>query len=364
MRRGRTLGLHFGMTGRLVVDDDRADRAARVRQRTRRPGLGPAGHEVRGRRDVSASTTRDAGPGSTSIRRAPARSRLPRRSRRHLAAAFARRRVAVKTVLLDQAVVAGLRQHVRRRGAVAGRHLSARTGAGICRRRRSSGSSAVDATAPARDARPRWEPPRHDRSRRSSGGPAVSTRRCPAATRPRSVAVPRCGALSTRACRRPTDVAAFRGVSWQTGPRGDGEPFLNRARTDAGGVGRTVGDPEGTRTVTSIIALLVALGLALVMLAVWLHRDHPARPRAARAARGDGRTASGVEPTRWAAPSARRVRPGVRCRSAQRRATAIDEAFDAGPRRRDSTTSARDADLGRRRSTERRPIVRLATRPT
>jgi hypothetical protein len=34
----------------------------------------------------------------------------------------------------------------------------------------------------------------------------------------------------------------------------------------------TVGDPEGTRTITSLIALLVALGLGLVMLAVWLHR--------------------------------------------------------------------------------------------
>lgn len=34
----------------------------------------------------------------------------------------------------------------------------------------------------------------------------------------------------------------------------------------------TIGDPDGTRTVTSIIALLVALGLGLAMLAVWLFR--------------------------------------------------------------------------------------------
>lgn len=33
-----------------------------------------------------------------------------------------------------------------------------------------------------------------------------------------------------------------------------------------------IGDPDGTRTVTSIIALLVAFGLALAMVAVWLHR--------------------------------------------------------------------------------------------
>ena len=34
----------------------------------------------------------------------------------------------------------------------------------------------------------------------------------------------------------------------------------------------TIGDPEGTRTVTSLIALLVALGLGLVMVAIWLFR--------------------------------------------------------------------------------------------
>jgi hypothetical protein len=38
------------------------------------------------------------------------------------------------------------------------------------------------------------------------------------------------------------------------------------------GLVAAVGDPEGTRTVTSIIALLVALGVGLVMLAVWLFR--------------------------------------------------------------------------------------------
>jgi hypothetical protein len=45
-----------------------------------------------------------------------------------------------------------------------------------------------------------------------------------------------------------------------------------RAASVAFVVSGAVGDPEGTRTVSSIIALLVALGLALVMLAVWLHR--------------------------------------------------------------------------------------------
>ncbi|MDJ0769721.1 MAG: hypothetical protein QNJ12_13045 [Ilumatobacter sp.] len=35
----------------------------------------------------------------------------------------------------------------------------------------------------------------------------------------------------------------------------------------------SVGDPEGTRAITSIIALLVALGLTLIMVAVWLYRS-------------------------------------------------------------------------------------------
>ena len=34
----------------------------------------------------------------------------------------------------------------------------------------------------------------------------------------------------------------------------------------------TVGDPQGTRTMTSIVALLAMLGLALVMVAVWLFK--------------------------------------------------------------------------------------------
>jgi hypothetical protein len=39
------------------------------------------------------------------------------------------------------------------------------------------------------------------------------------------------------------------------------------------GVLASVGDPEGTRTLTALIVLLVALGAALVMVAVWLWRS-------------------------------------------------------------------------------------------
>jgi len=45
------------------------------------------------------------------------------------------------------------------------------------------------------------------------------------------------------------------------------------ATAGAAGTVGTVGDPEGTRTISSIIALLVAMGLALAMLAVWLYRS-------------------------------------------------------------------------------------------
>ena len=34
----------------------------------------------------------------------------------------------------------------------------------------------------------------------------------------------------------------------------------------------SIGDPDGTRTVISIVALLVAIGVALVLLAVWVYR--------------------------------------------------------------------------------------------
>jgi len=37
-------------------------------------------------------------------------------------------------------------------------------------------------------------------------------------------------------------------------------------------VASSVGDPEGTRTITSIVVLLAVLGIALVMIAFWLFR--------------------------------------------------------------------------------------------
>jgi hypothetical protein len=45
-----------------------------------------------------------------------------------------------------------------------------------------------------------------------------------------------------------------------------------KAASGSGALLASVGDPEGTRTITSIVALLVVLGIGLVMLSVWLFK--------------------------------------------------------------------------------------------
>lgn len=93
-----------------------------------------------------------------------------------------------------------------------------------------------------------------------------------------------------------------------------------------------IGDPDGTRTVTSIIALLVALGLGLVMVAVWLYRTTRPDPdllaplevmgeRKWRRADpvGQRRTLDEVRPDK-----ARPLEPSVA-------PPALDAAFEAGP---------------------------------
>jgi hypothetical protein len=47
---------------------------------------------------------------------------------------------------------------------------------------------------------------------------------------------------------------------------------ISLSGTSTSAVVASVGDPEGTRTITSIVALLVVLGVGLVMLAIWLFR--------------------------------------------------------------------------------------------
>lgn len=94
----------------------------------------------------------------------------------------------------------------------------------------------------------------------------------------------------------------------------------------------TIGDPDGTRTVTSIIALLVAIGLALLMVAVWLWRTTRPDPDllAPLEMMGEGRW-------RRSDPVAQRRRlDAARPAGAKPLTPAVepprfDESFDAGP---------------------------------
>lgn len=94
----------------------------------------------------------------------------------------------------------------------------------------------------------------------------------------------------------------------------------------------TIGDPDGTRTVTSIIALLVALGLGLIMVAVWLHRRTRPDPELLAPLELMGER-------RWrrADPVAQRRRldqtrpPDAEPLTPSAAPPQVDEAFDAGP---------------------------------
>jgi hypothetical protein len=52
----------------------------------------------------------------------------------------------------------------------------------------------------------------------------------------------------------------------------DNTPPLTGPAASVSLVASAVGDPDGTRTVTSVVALLIVLGIGLVMLAVWLFK--------------------------------------------------------------------------------------------
>lgn len=114
--------------------------------------------------------------------------------------------------------------------------------------------------------------------------------------------------------------------SWQTGPG------VATTTTIPSMLLATIGDPDGARTVTSIIALLVALGLGLAMLAVWLRRTTRPDPELLAPLEKMGER-------RWrrADPVAqRRALDEIRPRGAvpltpSAAPPQVDEAFDAGP---------------------------------
>ncbi len=94
----------------------------------------------------------------------------------------------------------------------------------------------------------------------------------------------------------------------------------------------TVGDPQGTRTMTSIVALLAMLGLALVMVAVWLFkttRPDPAllAPLEAMSERKWRR----ADPV-WQRRRLDHLRPvGAQPLAPSAAPPDVDEAFDLGP---------------------------------
>lgn len=94
----------------------------------------------------------------------------------------------------------------------------------------------------------------------------------------------------------------------------------------------SIGDPDGTRTVTSIVGLLVALGLALTMVAVWVFRTTRPDPELLAPLE-----VMGARKWRRADPVAqRRTLDAVRPEDADpltpsAAPPALDEAFDAGP---------------------------------
>ena len=108
----------------------RPDAAARARRPRPRPHLRIRFtlHRRRARSCASSTSARSAGwrcrrAGPTCPRRSRT-SRWTRSTRHSIAAAFVaalrRRRTGVKRALLDQTLISGRRQHLRRRGAVAG----------------------------------------------------------------------------------------------------------------------------------------------------------------------------------------------------------------------------------------------------
>jgi hypothetical protein len=93
-----------------------------------------------------------------------------------------------------------------------------------------------------------------------------------------------------------------------------------------------IGDPEGTRTVLAIVALLVVMGLGLIMLAVWLRRSTRPDPEFLAPLELMGERSWRRGDPVWQRRRLDQVRPAdaepIRRAAEPPR---VDEAFDAGP---------------------------------
>lgn len=99
-----------------------------------------------------------------------------------------------------------------------------------------------------------------------------------------------------------------------------------------GSIGVSVGDPDGTRTVTAIVALLLVLGLGLIMLTVWLFRMTRPDPEVLAPLETMGeRKWRRADPV-WQRRRLDAVRPaGAEPLEPSAAPPDLDEAFDLGP---------------------------------
>lgn len=94
----------------------------------------------------------------------------------------------------------------------------------------------------------------------------------------------------------------------------------------------TIGDPDGTRTITSIVALLVAIGLALLLLAVWVFRRTRPDPELLAPLEAMGERGWRRGDPVWQRRRLDELRPhGARPLAPSVAPPELDVSFDAGP---------------------------------
>ena len=332
LRPRLVLGLHFGMTGRLIVDGDaaierleygaRRDDPAWDRFTLRFAGRRGGGLRVNDpRRWATFTLDPDVGRLGPDFLAATAHD---------LASALAGRRSAVKAVLLDQTAVAGY-------GNMCVDEVLWQ--AGIAPGRRACDLSADDVTRLA-DCAAVHLPAMLARGGSHTGTisppcraalPAVPAGRLTAAPQhrrgPHDRVVPCPPTLTRRRFRCIGNGHTGGSVAKQEHPR-------TTSTTAAGAVVAVVavGDPDGTRAVTSIVALLVVIGFVLLMTAVWLFRSTRPDPEvlAPLEIMGD-RTWRRADPV-WQRRRLDEVRPdGAEPLLPSVAPPDLDEAFDLGP---------------------------------
>lgn len=121
-------------------------------------------------------------------------------------------------------------------------------------------------------------------------------------------------------------------VPWQTGHRVTTSTLISTLTSTPLPALATIGDPEGTRTVTSIVALLVAIGLALLLLAVWIFRTTRPDPELLAPLEAMGERSWRRGDPVWQRRRLDALRPkGARPLAPSVAPPELDASFDAGP---------------------------------